>query len=315
MPFFTIIIPVYNRAKLIEQTLCSVFNQTFTDYEVVVVDDGSTDDTPAVLSRLAGRIRAVRQKNSGPAGARNRGMACATGNYIAFLDSDDLWFPWTLATFRRAIEENRNPALLLAQPLRFSDVQQIAGYRPGLWGVRRYPDFLSAVEEPFFLGSGATVVRNDAVYGKIRFPEVRFNGEDMHFLLQLGAVPGFVVIDSPLTFACRQHSASEMASQDKTYRGLCFLVQSEKCGAYGVGVGRRRDRRRFLALHLRSWCVTFLRWRNFGRAFRLYFMGLWWQVRLKRFRFLLGMPAAAVWSAISGWSIGRKSSRQAVHSR
>jgi len=92
-PTVSVVIPTFNRADLIDQTLRSVLDQTCQDVEVIVVDDGSTDDTPAVLAAYEGRIRVIRQANVGPSGAKNRGMREARARYIALQDSDDLWVP------------------------------------------------------------------------------------------------------------------------------------------------------------------------------------------------------------------------------
>src|SRR5450830_1529256 len=94
---FSIVIPTYNRMKFLQQALDSVWAQTHDDYEIIVVDDGSTDGTKDYLASLDGRVKTVRQSNSGPAAARNLGVRQAKGEYVAFLDSDDLWFPWALA--------------------------------------------------------------------------------------------------------------------------------------------------------------------------------------------------------------------------
>ena len=95
MPRISIVIPTYKHSGFIMQTLESVFAQTFTDYEVIVVNDGSPDDTSQVLRPLVetGRIHYIEQVNAGQAAARNRGIAEAHGEYIALLDDDDLWPP------------------------------------------------------------------------------------------------------------------------------------------------------------------------------------------------------------------------------
>jgi glycosyltransferase involved in cell wall biosynthesis len=92
-PTVSVIIPTYNHRDFVAATLESVFAQTYTDYEVIVVNDGSPDDTAAVLRPFveSGRIRYFEQPNAGQAAARNRGLAEARGTYIAFLDDDDLW--------------------------------------------------------------------------------------------------------------------------------------------------------------------------------------------------------------------------------
>jgi glycosyltransferase involved in cell wall biosynthesis len=89
----SVIVPTFRHCDYVPQTLNSVFSQTFTDHEVIVVNDGSPDDTGAVLRPLAeaGRIKYIEQANAGQAAARNRGLAEARGEYVAFLDDDDLW--------------------------------------------------------------------------------------------------------------------------------------------------------------------------------------------------------------------------------
>ncbi len=98
-PTISIIIPSYNRAHLIGETLASVAAQTFQDYEIIVVDDGSKDNTPEIMQQWCqrdSRIRYVQQPNGGVSAARNTGIRLAQGEFIAFLDSDDLWRPWKL---------------------------------------------------------------------------------------------------------------------------------------------------------------------------------------------------------------------------
>jgi glycosyltransferase involved in cell wall biosynthesis len=93
VPKVTVVMPVYNGERFLRESLDSVCAQTFQDFEVLCVDDGSTDNSAAVLEQYAERIRVVRQKNSGQSAARNAGVRLAKGQYIAFLDQDDLWYP------------------------------------------------------------------------------------------------------------------------------------------------------------------------------------------------------------------------------
>ena len=110
MPFISIIIPTYNRSYCLEESLDSVFSQTFTDYELIVVDDGSTDETQQVLAKYASRLSTFSIPHAGPSAARNAGLRAARGDFIAVLDSDDLWVPGKLmqqADFFRANPEAR----------------------------------------------------------------------------------------------------------------------------------------------------------------------------------------------------------------
>lgn len=104
-PFFSVIIPVYNRASALKEALASVLAQTCQDFEIVVVDDGSADDPRAVVEAFADpRIRFVAQANQGGGAARNTGIDHATGRFCAFLDSDDIFLPHHLAAMKETLE-------------------------------------------------------------------------------------------------------------------------------------------------------------------------------------------------------------------
>jgi glycosyltransferase involved in cell wall biosynthesis len=91
----SVIIPAYNAAEYIGETLDSVFAQTFTSYEVIVINDGSpdTEALEKVLKRYPANLRYLKQENQGAAAARNAGLRAAAGEFVAFLDADDIWFP------------------------------------------------------------------------------------------------------------------------------------------------------------------------------------------------------------------------------
>jgi glycosyltransferase involved in cell wall biosynthesis len=95
-PEVSVVIPTFNRVSFLPSAIASARAQTLTDIEIIIVDDGSTDDTPSLTAALAGRdprIRTIRQENRGLAAARNAGLACARARWVAFLDDDDLWHP------------------------------------------------------------------------------------------------------------------------------------------------------------------------------------------------------------------------------
>jgi len=89
--------PAYNAEPYIADSIKSVLSQDYANIELIVVDDGSRDGTPELAERFGERVRVFRQKNAGPAAARNRGIAAAKGDFIAFLDADDLWLPGKIA--------------------------------------------------------------------------------------------------------------------------------------------------------------------------------------------------------------------------
>ncbi|MBN1531680.1 MAG: glycosyltransferase [Spirochaetes bacterium] len=100
MPYFSVIIPTHNRCAAVRRAVDSVLSQKYRDFELIVVDDGSDDGTDALAVAYGGALRYLRQENRGVSAARNRGIAAAGGEYIAFLDSDDLWLPGKLAAQR-----------------------------------------------------------------------------------------------------------------------------------------------------------------------------------------------------------------------
>ncbi len=104
-PFFSVVLPTYNRRKQIERCLRSIDLQTFQDYEVIVVDDGSTDDTAHFISDSYPHVTYFRQKNQGVSKARNTGIEMARGRYIAFIDSDDVWYAHRLDVLYRVIKK------------------------------------------------------------------------------------------------------------------------------------------------------------------------------------------------------------------
>ena len=125
-PVVSVITPAYNAERYIEHTLESALRQTFREFELLVVDDGSTDGTAAIAQRYAekdARFRVLRQTNRGIAAARNLAMRRARGRYLALLDSDDLWFPTYLAEQVAILDERRDIGVLSANALNFGGVK------------------------------------------------------------------------------------------------------------------------------------------------------------------------------------------------
>ena len=107
MPRFSVVVPAYNAVRTIEATMRSVLAQTETELELIVVDDGSTDETPALVAAIAAadpRVELLEQPNQGTAGARNAGIARASARYVSFLDNDDLWMPRYLESMGKALD-------------------------------------------------------------------------------------------------------------------------------------------------------------------------------------------------------------------
>ena len=111
----TVIIPVFNGEAWVRQAIDSARGQTVPPLEVIVVDDGSTDGTPAILAEYGTKIRAIRTTNEGVAAARNTGLRMAQGEFIAFLDADDVWHPRKLERQLRAMTASPRVGLVGTQ--------------------------------------------------------------------------------------------------------------------------------------------------------------------------------------------------------
>lgn len=122
-PLFSVVIPAYKAAAFIRQTLRSVYAQTEQDFEIVVVNDGSPDDTADILAQETDpRLRVITQPNGGECAARNRGVRESRGTYVAFLDSDDAWLPDHLEHARTFFEQHPDYDWFSTKPLRIPEI-------------------------------------------------------------------------------------------------------------------------------------------------------------------------------------------------
>lgn len=157
-PLFSVVIPTYNRAHRILRAVESVLSQTFKDFEIWVIDDGSVDDTEAVLRPFEGRLNYWHQRNGGVANARNTGIEKSRGAYIAFLDSDDWWYPRKLEVVARAIEENPSAGLFYSK-FDVSDHTCRKLWTPHIRGVSGHAYKALLVKD--FVATSTAVVRKD----------------------------------------------------------------------------------------------------------------------------------------------------------
>lgn len=188
MPTFSIIIPVYNASAYIEQSLTSVFAQSYGDFEVIVVDDGSTDDTVDRVNKFSHHqsLRYVYQTNAGPAAARNTGLQLATGELIAFLDADDLWHPGKLAAHFERMQTNAKIGLSFNWFEVFYDLPEVERlmpwFAPPTKSTLHWQDFLIRN----WTGTSSTVViRADCLKGGRGFDPRFRTGEDYQLWLEI----------------------------------------------------------------------------------------------------------------------------------
>lgn len=294
LPLFSVVIPSYNRESLIAATLESVFAQRFTDYEVIVVDDESKDGTVSVVNRFGDRVKLIQQKNGGPGKARNTGVDAATGTYLAFLDSDDLWFPWTLQLFADLIARHQQPALILGSALPFSDEAKARQTPQDAERTEHYTDYLKSPTTSIVAGAGLMVVRRDAFERAGRFHTSWMVFEDTELIVRLGAEPGFVVVRSPYTLGYRFTPGSAMTRMEGYVNGFRHVIASERAGRYPGGAERQPERLQVLAGIGRAAAVELLRGRRFAEAWEAYAGTRAWQHATGKHKFALGFPL--VWA-------------------
>jgi len=166
-PRVSVVIPSYNCARFLRETLESVFAQTCPDVEIIVVDDGSTDGSKELLERFADRVRVIHQENQGVSAARNRGIRESRGEFVAFLDADDLWHPEKLEQQLRLFA---NPAVGLVHcAVEYMDEQN----RPlgtNFTGRRgRVLKAIALLQGTVVLAGGSTAVVRREAFDKVGF--------------------------------------------------------------------------------------------------------------------------------------------------
>lgn len=237
-PAVSVVIPAYNAAWCVSKAIDSVLAQDFDDFEVIVVNDGSTDDTAPMLAAYGGAIHVIDQPNGGMSSARNAGIRAARGELLAFLDADDWWLPAKLG---------KQVALMRARPdLGFCScearVEDMQGRLLNLWACPTW-------KEPFIahlFGSGADVpgscsavlARRSLVIAVGAFDETLQGAEDPDLWIRLAAVSGYACLAEPMAVVLRRPgsvSRNLEAMRNSTLRMMAknrHLLPRELQGAY-----------------------------------------------------------------------------------
>ncbi len=278
---YAVVMPTYNRARMIAASLESVLNQTLPPAEVVVVDDGSTDDTAAVVARFGGRVRYHRVDNGGPSRARNIGVRLTSAPWIAFCDSDDLWLPLKMEI------QSRIHQLRPEVRHSFTDVYFVRGdtWTSHRWALEFSEDYYAPgreiVEDIYWVYSeplyarfigGHPVVPSATVVSRERFEKIggfderfsRLSLEDFEFVLRCAEEPYSAAVMQPLA-GFRRHGSnysgdelagilSEVAILEHAMRhhreGVRLAAEIEKI------VWRRRASAAMLAFRLRDFATV-----------------------------------------------------------
>ena len=264
----SVVVPVYNSERYVRSALDSVLGQTHSDWECICVDDGSTDGSGAVLDECAAkdaRFRVVHQANGGEGAARNAGMDVATGDLIAFLDSDDVWHPETL----RLIEKTREATG--ADVIRYG-WKPVTGHNGGFEVLS--PDvcghvvdlMASAASTIRFCALGAATAVSRAACGDIRFSRLT-QGADLVFVLDcLLRRGGVAFIDAPLLHYLTHPGQISRSVSKGLVLGSCGYIPEvvARCAKLGESGLAWADTRRY------AYALVFRRllgsWRLFGDA-------------------------------------------------
>lgn len=248
----SVIVPAYNAGRYLAEALDSALAQTLPAHEILLIDDGSTDDTPAVAARYAGRVVHVRQPNRGVSAARNAGIDRATGDWLAFLDADDLWDPRFLERVRPVCLSAPRPALV------FTDFRTFGGaseeVRPSAvfanWNPERdvLAPAVSVTSSSFVIPAGTPV----------RYPEWARNDEDAIFFNEVSELGPVRCVPEVLA-AYRRHPTSAQATQARTGNELAgcqnLLRWAKEREALHPGTVRR-------LLHTLAGVLVNVRWRR-----------------------------------------------------
>lgn len=235
------IIPTFNRADSVGEAVRSVLRQTYRDFEVIVVDDGSTDRTPAVLAEFGGSIRVIRQENAGVSAARNAGIRAACGEWLAFLDSDDVWLPDKLERQMRDLNRCQG-AIAHMMDARIEGYRQVSTTLFSLHNVagtfeaepvRRRP-LLDVLAVQFF--TPTWLVRTREVREERGFNERLPIYEDFELLTRLALRGTFVVSAAVGVVVRRVVSAAKPLSDQYLSNAVCSF--SALCQLYEGLLGR-----------------------------------------------------------------------------
>jgi glycosyltransferase involved in cell wall biosynthesis len=195
----TVVIPAYNAGAFVAEAVASALNQTYPMMEIVVVDDGSADNTAGVLRQFGNTIRVIRQSNSGSAAARNRALAEASGEFIAFLDADDCWHPAKIERQLDCLRRYQN-AVLVHTAVKYLTADGRGASWPQRFDPARYAGRCTI---PLLQNNGITassvLVRRSALPSPA-FRERRNGCEDWDLWLRLSLVGLFECVRDPLTF-------------------------------------------------------------------------------------------------------------------
>jgi glycosyltransferase involved in cell wall biosynthesis len=200
-PFFSIVVPTYNRADLLGVAIESVLKQTYSDWELVIVDDGSTDNTAEVVKNYGdARIRYIYQTNAERSAARNNGIAQATGRYICFLDSDDYYLPERLILLFSEITKINCPVAMFYTGVMIDKNGKLSRQATD---YKRYKDVFDSIAGNFIGCPQACISRE--ILEEFKYHTGFRIGEDMELWLRIAQKYPVTYLDEQYTFVALEH--------------------------------------------------------------------------------------------------------------
>tara|TARA_Y100000590_G_scaffold465489_1_gene637935 strand:+ start:1251 stop:2189 length:939 start_codon:yes stop_codon:yes gene_type:complete len=181
----SVIIPAYNKAEYTLLTIKSVIKQTYKPIEIIVVDDGSTDNTKKILEDFSDKIKYIYQENSGASSARNLGTKKATGSYLAYLDCDDLYYPDKIKNSIEVLEKNKDYDFLYTNVDQIDETNKIVGEFPDILVHGKTGLIFEDLFLQNFICNSTLVIRKSCINKSGYFDEKIFVPADWDFLLRL----------------------------------------------------------------------------------------------------------------------------------
>lgn len=220
----SVIIPTYNRASSLAHAIRSALRQSLSPLEIIVVDDGSTDDTRQCVERFAnGNVRYIYQENSGVAAARNRGVQCAQGNVIAFLDSDDRWHPAKLEKQTSYMARHPDIGMVLTDVLVVDEEDRVVTSLQRRQVLPRDGHILEHVLLHPSLFPSTVAVYKDLFVKVGGFDESLPTAEDLDFHMRFARNYKIGLVESPLTTYLKGESG--LSNMSRTYDDHVFVVE------------------------------------------------------------------------------------------
>jgi glycosyltransferase involved in cell wall biosynthesis len=225
-PLVSVIIPAYNTAAFIAEALESVFRQTLSDFEVIVINDGSSDtkEFERELSPYLDRIVYIKQENRGASAARNVGIYRAGGEYIAFLDSDDIWFPQYLKSQMRLFQQNPPPDFVYTDGLVFGGTLFTGKRMMELYPSNGAVTFESLIIEKCTVSTPGVIARKQVLIDAGLFDENISHAEDFDLWLRVAHRGARMMYQRQVLWKCRSRSGSLSSRADEMLAGEAAVL-------------------------------------------------------------------------------------------